>query len=131
MTQAQRGWSPPSDVFGKRASARRRRNVSCRGPTHEAPTILVGAARTADRRLARKVDPAVLAFLLLAGEAGLRRGEIAGLPPPRRAMARIDSQPGNKPLGSLSGEQTEFDAGTSASVKPTIRRRARCRASVR
>jgi len=34
--------------------------------------------------------------------------QIAGLPPPRRAMARIDSQPGNKPLGSLSGEQTEI-----------------------
>jgi integrase len=28
---------------------------------------------------ARKVDPAVLAFVLLAGEAGLRRGEIIAL----------------------------------------------------
>src|SRR5438270_6132543 len=90
MTRAQRGWSPPADVFGKRASARRRRNVSCRGPTHEAPTILVGAARTADRRLARKVDPAVLAFVLLAGEAGLRRGEIRDrlVPDGSRGVAR-------------------------------------------
>src|SRR2546429_442168 len=106
MTQAQRGWSPLSDVFGRRASARRRRNVSCGGPAHEAPTILVGAARTADRRLARRVPPAVLAFVLLAGEAGLRRGEIRDrlVPDGSRGVARSLHGLGHRHATGSKGE---------------------------